>query len=48
MDKPLTQRDIAAMEEQLKDCVEKDRHYWRVNEIKCDAVHTAKTYEEFA
>ncbi|XP_026499409.2 coiled-coil domain-containing protein 103 [Vanessa tameamea] len=48
MDKPLSKDDIAAMENQLKESVEKDRHYWRVNDVKCDAIHTAKTYEEFA
>ncbi|XP_053618476.1 coiled-coil domain-containing protein 103 [Plodia interpunctella] len=48
MDKPLSQADVAAMETQLRDSVEKDRGYWRVNDVKCDAIHTAKTYEEFA
>lgn len=48
MDKPLTQADFAAIENQLKDSVEQDRHYWKVNDVKCDAIYTAKTYEEFA
>ncbi|CAG9792624.1 unnamed protein product [Diatraea saccharalis] len=48
MDKPLSQEDIAAMEGQLRDCVEEDKKYWRVNNVKCDAIYTAKTYEEFA
>ncbi|XP_046973579.1 coiled-coil domain-containing protein 103 [Vanessa cardui] len=48
MDKPLSKDDITALENQLKESVEKDRRYWRVNEVKCDAIHTAKTYEEFA
>ncbi|CAH0597005.1 unnamed protein product [Chrysodeixis includens] len=45
---PLGQDDFAAIEGQLKDCVEQDRRYWRVNDVKCDAIYTAKTYEEFA
>ncbi|KAF9411483.1 hypothetical protein HW555_009724 [Spodoptera exigua] len=48
MDKPLSAGDFADMEDQLKACVEEDRQYWRVNDVKCDAIHTAKTYEEFA
>ncbi|XP_045762616.1 coiled-coil domain-containing protein 103 [Maniola jurtina] len=48
MDKPLDRDDITAMESQLKQSVEEDRKYWRVNTVKCDAIHTAKTYEEFA
>ncbi|XP_028032900.1 coiled-coil domain-containing protein 103 [Bombyx mandarina] len=48
MNKPLSQEDIAAMENQLRNCVEDDRKYWQVNDVKCDAIHTAKTYEEFA
>ncbi|CAH2097670.1 unnamed protein product [Euphydryas editha] len=48
MNKPLSQDDIAAMELQLKESVEKDRQHWRINDVKCDAIHTAKTYEEFA
>ncbi|RVE46346.1 hypothetical protein evm_008969 [Chilo suppressalis] len=48
MDQPLSQEDIAAMEGQLKSSVEEDRRYWRVNNVKCDAIYTAKTYEEFA
>lgn len=47
MNKPLSQEDVAAMEKQLRDCVEEERKYWRVNDVKCDAIHTAKTYEEF-
>ncbi|KAJ8710757.1 hypothetical protein PYW08_009272 [Mythimna loreyi] len=45
---PLNQDDFSAMEDQLKQCVEKDRRYWKVNDVKCDAIYTAKTYEEFA
>ncbi|CAH2237651.1 coiled-coil domain-containing protein 103 [Pararge aegeria] len=48
MNKRLNQDDITAMESQLKQSVEEDRRYWRVNNVKCDAIHTAKTYEEFA
>ncbi|XP_041972941.1 coiled-coil domain-containing protein 103 [Aricia agestis] len=48
MNKPLSSEDIAAMEQQLRSSMEEERRYWRVNEVKCDAVHTAKTYEEFA
>ncbi|CAB3229670.1 unnamed protein product [Arctia plantaginis] len=48
MNKPLCQEDFMAMEDQLKNCVEDDRKYWRVNSVKCDAIHTAKSYEEFA
>ncbi|KAG7305589.1 hypothetical protein JYU34_009676 [Plutella xylostella] len=48
MDKPLSADDISAMESQLRQCVEEDRRHWRVNAVKCDAIHTAKTYEEFA
>ncbi|XP_013191650.2 coiled-coil domain-containing protein 103 [Amyelois transitella] len=48
MDKPLGLDDISAMENQLRSSVEQDRHYWRVNDVKCDAIYTAKTYEEFA
>ncbi|XP_059055963.1 coiled-coil domain-containing protein 103 [Achroia grisella] len=48
MDKPLTEEDLVAMEQQLKNSVEEDRRYWQVNSVKCDAIHTAKTYEEFA
>ncbi|KAI5638379.1 hypothetical protein NE865_09013 [Phthorimaea operculella] len=44
----LSQDDVQAMEEQLKACVEEDRKYWRVNDVKCDAIQTAKSYEEFA
>ncbi|XP_049880277.1 coiled-coil domain-containing protein 103 [Pectinophora gossypiella] len=44
----LSEQDVAAMEQQLKNCVEYDRQYWRVNDVKCDAIYTAKTYEEFA
>lgn len=48
MNKPLNQDDISAIENQLKESMEEDRKYWRVNNVKCDAIHTAKTYEEFA
>ncbi|XP_045455872.1 coiled-coil domain-containing protein 103 [Melitaea cinxia] len=48
MNEPLSQDDIIAMELQLKKSVEQDRRHWRVNDVKCDAIHTAKTYEEFA
>lgn len=48
MNKPLSQDDIIAMELQLKESVEQERRHWRVNDVKCDAIHTAKTYEEFA
>ncbi|XP_075985415.1 dynein axonemal assembly factor 19 [Anticarsia gemmatalis] len=48
MDKPLSAEDFAAMEDQLKGSVEEDRKYWRVNDVKCDAIYTARTYEEFA
>ncbi|XP_068624876.1 coiled-coil domain-containing protein 103 [Battus philenor] len=48
MDKPLSANDFVAMEGQLRDCVEEDRKYNRVNDVKCDAIYTAKTYEEFA
>ncbi|XP_063369809.1 coiled-coil domain-containing protein 103 [Cydia amplana] len=48
MDKPLGVDDFAAMEGQLRGCVEADKHYSQVNDVKCDAIHTAKTYEEFA
>lgn len=48
MNKPLRQEDFEAMEDQLKNCVENDRKYWRVNNVKCDAIHTARSYEEFA
>ncbi|KAI8432722.1 hypothetical protein MSG28_013683 [Choristoneura fumiferana] len=48
MDRPLDLSDFAAMEGQLRECVEADRKYQRVNDIKCDAIYTAKTYEEFA
>ncbi|PZC74654.1 coiled-coil domain-containing protein 103 [Helicoverpa armigera] len=45
---PLTQDDFKAMEVQLKTSVELDNMYWKVNSVKCDAIQTAKTYEEFA
>ncbi|CAG5055159.1 unnamed protein product [Parnassius apollo] len=48
MDKPLSADDFTAMEGQLRQCLEEDRRYSRVNDVKCDAIHTAKTYEEFA
>lgn len=48
MDKPLNEDDFAAMEDQLKQSVESDRLYWKVNDVKCDAIYTAKSYEEFA
>lgn len=48
MNKPLNQDDISAMEDQLRQSVEEDRKYWQVNNVKCDAIHTAKSYEEFA
>ncbi|CAG4938685.1 unnamed protein product [Colias eurytheme] len=48
MDKPLNKEDIAAMEGQLRQSMEEDRKYSRVNDVKCDAIHTAKSYEEFA
>ncbi|KAG6457826.1 coiled-coil domain-containing protein 103 [Manduca sexta] len=48
MNKPLSQEDVAAMEGQLRDSVEEDRKYWRVNNVKCDAIYSAKNYEEFA
>ncbi|KAJ0171466.1 hypothetical protein K1T71_013016 [Dendrolimus kikuchii] len=48
MNKPLSQEEITAMEDQLRDCLEQDRRHWTVNDVKCDAIHTAKTYEEFA
>ncbi|CAG9570748.1 unnamed protein product [Danaus chrysippus] len=48
MNKPLSRDDITAMESQLKQSLEEDKAYWRVNDVKCDAIHTAKTYEEFA
>ncbi|KAM3961448.1 dynein axonemal assembly factor 19 [Aphomia sociella] len=48
MNKPLNADDFAAMEKQLRNSVEEDRRYWQVNDVKCDAIHTAKTYEEFA
>ncbi|XP_038218491.1 coiled-coil domain-containing protein 103 [Zerene cesonia] len=48
MDKPLNTEDIAAMEGQLRQSMEEDRKYLRVNDVKCDAIHTAKSYEEFA
>ncbi|XP_045505431.1 coiled-coil domain-containing protein 103 [Colias croceus] len=48
MDKPLNKEDIAAMESQLRQSMDEDRKYWRVNDVKCDAIHTAKSYEEFA
>ncbi|CAH4023776.1 unnamed protein product [Pieris brassicae] len=36
------------MENQLRSNMDEDKKYWRVNDVKCDAIHTAKTYEEFA
>lgn len=48
MNKPLSRDDICAMENQLRSSVEADRKYWRVNDVKCDAIYTAKSYEEFA
>ncbi|KPJ07670.1 Coiled-coil domain-containing protein 103 [Papilio machaon] len=45
---PLSADDFTAMEGQLRECLEEDRRYTRVNNVKCDAIHTAKTYEEFA
>ncbi|XP_013149456.1 PREDICTED: coiled-coil domain-containing protein 103 [Papilio polytes] len=45
---PLSADDFTAMEGQLRECLEEDRRYLRVNNVKCDAIHTAKTYEEFA
>ncbi|XP_028162411.1 coiled-coil domain-containing protein 103 [Ostrinia furnacalis] len=48
MNKPLSADDIAAMESQLRDCVAEDRKHWQINDVKCDAIHTAKSYEEFA
>ncbi|CAK1543553.1 unnamed protein product [Leptosia nina] len=44
----LSQNDVSAMENQLRQGLEEDKKYWRVNDVKCDAIHTAKTYEEFA
>ncbi|XP_026321150.1 coiled-coil domain-containing protein 103 [Hyposmocoma kahamanoa] len=44
----LSTDDFKEMEKQLRDSVEQDRRYSRVNDIKCDAIYTAKTYEEFA
>ncbi|KOB56131.1 Uncharacterized protein OBRU01_25847 [Operophtera brumata] len=48
MVKPLSQDDVRAMESQLRSSVEEDRKYWRVNDVKCDAIYSAKSYEEFA
>ncbi|KAL0811903.1 hypothetical protein ABMA28_009317 [Loxostege sticticalis] len=48
MDKPLSAADIAAMEGQLRNCVDEDRKHWQVNDVKCDAIYTARSYEEFA
>lgn len=47
MDKPLNQNDFNDLKMELRNAIENDEKYWRVNKVKCDAIHTARTYEEF-
>uniref|UniRef100_A0A2A4JWY4 Dynein attachment factor N-terminal domain-containing protein n=1 Tax=Heliothis virescens TaxID=7102 RepID=A0A2A4JWY4_HELVI len=45
---PLKVEDFDDIDAQLTASVEEDKKYWKVNSVKCDAIQTAKTYEEFA
>lgn len=47
MNTPLSIKELDQLSKTLKQNIEDDRKYWRVNEVKCDAIYTAQTYEEF-
>lgn len=47
MNKPLELNDLNDLKMELQNAIEKDKKYWRINEVKCDAILTARTYEEF-
>ncbi|XP_077283447.1 dynein axonemal assembly factor 19 [Arctopsyche grandis] len=48
MDKPLDMSDLQQLKLELRTAIDNDKKYWQVNAVKCDAISTAKTYEEFS
>lgn len=47
MNKPLDMNDLQQLKLELRMAIDNDKKYWQVNAVKCDAINTAKTYEEF-